>query len=171
MKPRPPEITLNTKDETLAWLAAHDETFDGYSHPVKSLWLCDELNRFEADGYVYNRPAQERIAKENNLPDNGERRATPKPRTQTEGGLLGYLIYMAQGYRAEMNLERDGWIPATQDNLAPFEDKKIQAHNNGSLTGNIEVKVKRFGERLRLCPPRTRTKAYSESQDWWIKPQ
>lgn len=171
MLPPKPEIVLTTKAETLAWLTTHDETFNWCSHPVKSLWLCDELNRFEADScFVYNRPAQDRIARENGMtPEESERRVKGH-RNQTEGGLLGALVYLAQGYRAEMKLERDGWVRATQVNLAAFEGETIPAHNNGSLSGDIEAKVRRVGERYRLCPPRSRNKAYAEYEDWWIKP-
>jgi hypothetical protein len=170
MKPGNAKIVLATRQETLDWLAQHDETFNCHESPVKSLWLCEELNRFAADGYVYNREAQERIQHENGLTEaQGQRRNMAK-KTRTEGGLLGMLIYYAQGYREEMNLEKGGWIRATQEALSAFIGKKCAAINNGGLGGEIVAKVKQVGERIRLCPLRSRNKAYAEYEDWWIKP-
>lgn len=166
MKSKPPEIILTTREDTLAFLASHDERFRTYA--VKSLWLCDELNRFEAEGYVYNREVQDRIARENGISNRGERRVNGTF-IRTEGGLLGLLIYCAQGYRREMKLERDGWIRATQDTLATV-GKKCRAINNGSLGGELVAAVKLLGNRWRLCPLRSRTKAYAEYEDWWVKP-
>lgn len=170
MKTKEAKIILTTKQETLDFLAAHDEYFDSFNNPVKSLWLCAELNRFEADsGYVYNQPAGERIMRENGLTkEQGERRNPNRPHKVSEG-LLGTLIYLAQGYRREMKLEQDGWIRANQETLSVYVDKKCRAFCNGSLTPEIIAKVKKMGDRLRLCPPRTRTKAYAEYGDWWIK--
>ncbi len=172
MIPKTPEIILNTKEETLAWLASHDETFNCFDHPVKSLWLCAEMNRFEAEtGFVYNRSAQNRIAEENGMtPKESERRIEGHYGQRTEGGLLGYLVYLAQGYRREMSLEQGGWIRASQDTLAPHVGKIIPALNNGSLSGEIRAKVKLANERFRLCPLKSRNKAYAEYEDWWIKP-
>lgn len=169
MRTRTPKIILNTREETLAFIAEHDEHFDWYSNPVKSLWLCSELNRFEADGYVYNRPAFERIIRENGLTLEQAEKRVAGTRTRTEGGLLGALVYLAQGYRREMQLEQDGWVRATQDALAAL-GKRCRAINNGSLGGELVVAIKRIGDRLRLCPLRSRTKAYVEYEDWWVKP-
>lgn len=170
MKMKTPEIVLTTREETLAFLASHDEMFNGYDHPVKPLWLCEELNRFEADGYVYNAEAQHRICAENGLDFEESKRRNEAETIKTEGGLLGYLIYQAQGYRREMNLEKAGWTPATQEALKPFAGKKVAAINNGGLSGELVAMVKFAGERFRLCPLRSRTKAYSEWENWWIKP-
>ena len=164
-----PKVVLNSKGETLAFLAANDERFpDKYA--VKSVWLCAELNRFEADGYVYNSAAQERIMRENNLAVEMAERRQPGLAIRTEGGLLGSLIYNAQNYRREMKLEAGGWIRASQETLAPFAGGKCAAVANGEIGGEIVANVKMIGDRLRLCPLRSRSKAYVEHLDWWVKP-
>jgi hypothetical protein len=170
MRTKPPTVTLQTKAETLAFLAEHDETYFELDGCVKSQWLCDQLDRFEQEGFVYNRQAQERIARENGMSYEDTARRNPAKTMKTEGGLLGYLIYLAQGYRKEDRLAREGWVRASQMTLAPFSGRKCAALNNGALSGQIIAQVKTFDGRLRLCPVNTRTKAYAEYEDWWIKP-
>ena len=170
MKERPEQIILTTREETLDWIAAHDETFDCYSTPVKSIWLCDELDRFEKDGYVYNRQAQERICAENNIAFEFSKRRVEGKHTRTEGGLLGSLIYDAQKYRRVRQLLKAGWTRANQDSLSAFVGKKIRALANGELSGEIVANVKRFNEKIVLCPLRSRNKAYADYLDWWIQP-
>ena len=170
MRPGTPKIIITTKEETLAWLAANDETFNMHKNPVKSLWLCHELNRFGADGFVYNRQAQDRICAENGLTKEQAERRSPQKVAKTEGGLLGTLVYYAQRYREEMKLDAGGWVRATQSSLLPFANKTCAAINNGSLTGEIIAKVKAVNGRLRLAPPRSRNRYYAEYEDWWIKP-
>lgn len=170
MRTKTPAITLTTREETLAWLAANDESFNMHASPVKSVWLCEELNRFERDGYVYNREAFERIIRENGLDLESAERRVEQRSIRVESGLLGTLIYYAQSYRREMKLVSDGWQRATQELLTPLEDKQCHALANGDLSGPQVVKVKRFKDVLRLCPPRSRTKWYADYLDWWIKP-
>lgn len=172
MTTQPPKIILKDKAETLAWLAAHDESFSD-KFAVRSDWLCDELDRFALEGFVYNSAAQKRIMEENGIDDSGAIRLAGDGKPRSEGGLLGVLIYNAQGYRAVRALESAGWIrwgTAPASLLSSLAGKTVNAIANGELGGEIKAVVKTLGERLRLCPPRTRTKAYADYLDWWIKP-
>ena len=168
MRAKQPTVILTTKEETLAWLAAHDEAYPD-KYQVKSLWLFAELNRFEADGYVYNREAQERICRENGLEFEASCRRRAGLTTRTEGGLLSALVYNAQAYRREMNLEQAGWKRFAEIG-AQFIGKKVAAICNGSLGGELVVKVVDFAGVPRLAPLRSRKKAYAIYEDWWIKP-
>lgn len=169
---KPASILLHTKEQTLSWLAENDETFrDKYS--VVSDWLCDELDRFEATGYVYNREAQERICAENGLTFEGSCRRADGQTTRTEGGLLGSLIYNAQAHRRVRKLRREGWrrwSETAAEEVVSIIGKTVLIFGNGELSGVKQAKVKRFGEKILLAPPRTRTKAFSSLVDWWIKP-
>jgi 20S proteasome alpha/beta subunit len=50
MKPGNAKIVLATRQETLDWLAQHDETFNCHESPVKSLWLCEGNNILDSQG-------------------------------------------------------------------------------------------------------------------------
>ncbi len=164
------KIILQTKEETLAWLAAHDEAFQDKYHVV-SVWLCHELNRFEAEGYVYNSQAVARICRENGLTkEQGERRCIPEMSIRTEDGLLGALVYNAQQERRKMALRDSGFVPASQEVLAPLNGRKVPMISNGSLTGEVMASVKVLQGRYRLAPLRSRVRYYAEHQDLWIKP-
>ena len=169
MREKTPVVTLPDKASLLQFLAEHDELFPDI-YAVECVWLCDELDRFEKDGYVYNREAQDRICRENGISEEMAKRRKPGQRIRTDGGLLGSLIYNAQAYRRVRKLKNEGWQRATQELLAPFIGGECLALANGELGGEIVAKVKQLGEKIRLCPERSRTKAYADYLDWWIKP-
>ncbi|MFA6240408.1 MAG: hypothetical protein WC655_05745 [Candidatus Hydrogenedentales bacterium] len=148
---------LKTKAETLAWVASHDESTPG-KYDVVSDWIADELDRFEADsGFVYNRPAAERLVSENGL-------------DPSKTVLLGSLVYNAQDYRSRRRLVRDGWLEVTgHDVLAPFVTQTVRVLSFGGMMGAVEGKVRRLGGVLRLCPPRSRNRYLTG--DLWILPK
>ena len=123
---------------------------------VKSQWLCDELNRMEAEGgFVYNAQALRAIEKPEGLEPGDE-----------NGSPLALLIYNAQGYRSEDKVLAQGYKPLTPElvRLAIELKRRIEVLGENFIGGA----VKAYGFRPVLNPdgsafvlaPRSRTKGF-----------
>ena len=124
---RPATMKLN-REETLALIASGQwptgDTLSKYT--IQSLWICDRLNEYEKDGYVYNAPAQRRLEAEEGLP--------PSPEN---GSILSVLIYNAQRYRQEDRLTAEGYEPLTPDLVqrAMATNRKVEVRGENIIGG------------------------------------
>lgn len=120
-----PTVILD-KSQTLALIGAGvwPDHCDKWS--VKSTWICERLNAFESDGYVYNAQAQRRIEAEEDLPAHEE-----------NGSILSILIYNAQRYRQEDRLTAEGYEPLTPDLVqrAMATNRKVEVQGENIIGG------------------------------------
>ena len=102
-----PKLILETREETLAYLAnGFDmESFDKWA--ICSLYLCDYMDALEKEGFVYNAFALRRFEKDHGLEPGDE-----------NGSPLSILIYNCQGYRSARRKEIEGWETVTPELLA-----------------------------------------------------
>mgnify|MGYP000847628713 CR=1 FL=1 len=151
---RPATMKLN-REETLALLASGQwptgDTLSKYT--IQSLWICDRLNEYEKDGYVYNAPAQRRLEAEEGLP--------PSPEN---GSILSVLIYNAQTYRREDRLRAQGFQSLTADMVKQAIERNLMIEVQGeTLLGGEARTVCRpvqTGEGFAVLLPRKRNKGY-----------
>ena len=98
-----PWLTLD-KAATLALIAGGEWPAGSDNHmnkwQIKSMWLCDELNAQEKNGYVYNAEAQRKIEAQEGIGPFNE-----------NGSILSILIYNAQSYRRSDKLIAQGYAP------------------------------------------------------------
>ena len=120
---------------------------------IKSTWICDTLNEYEKDGYVYNAIALRRIEKENNLPAHDE-----------NGSILSILIYNAQQYRREDKYKADGFVPLTPDIVqTAMREKRMVEVLGENLIGGIGHTACRpviRGSVYAVMLPRKRTRGF-----------
>jgi hypothetical protein len=147
-----PSVILTDKAATLEALKNYQDWWNR-PHPfkwlVKSQWLCDELNRMEQDGYVYNAEALRAIEKAEGIGPYDE-----------NGSPLSLLIYNAQGFRRSDALRAQGFEPGTPEMLqAAFEQGlKIELYHDSILGGSSvnSLTVKQFDGKLYAMQPRKR---------------
>ena len=147
-----PSLLLPDKPSTLAalthptWL---DLPYPGSWH-VKSLWLCQILNTYEATiGFPYNSIFQRWIEQREHLPP-----------LDINGSPLSLLIYNAQRFRESDRLQEAGWQPGTQRLLEQayaqslgiemLYDTPLGSSSPGRLI------VKRINGTFYACHPRSR---------------
>ncbi len=146
-----------------------EETRTAISHPlpdglgkyaVMSCWLRDIIvGMRDAGEFPYNSKVEARAAS-----ILGDLSGDEKKR-------LGTLVYNAQKYASHAILRRSGYVPATQEALAAFDGKTVEAVQNGEMGGPRTVKVKKAPDgRFRLMIPRSRTKCLAEYADNWVRP-
>jgi hypothetical protein len=102
-----PSLLLADKSATLHAITV-DTSWKSQPFPfpyrVKSQWLCDELDNYEATiGFPYNAAVQRWIEKREGLEQQAD-----------SGSPLSLLIYNAQKYRRSDRLRQEGFAPLTQ---------------------------------------------------------
>jgi hypothetical protein len=154
-----PSWLLPDKDTTI--LAIREPQWMTWDFPrgwlVKSAWLCDELNHYEATiGYPYNARVQHWIEKKEGWEPFEE-----------NGSPLSRLIYNAQRFRKSDRLRTDGWVPGSQAVLADAHAiaSRIQVLCDSVIGGSsiTECWVKLIGDRYYAMPPNHRTRGLEVS--------
>lgn len=126
-----------------------------FAYRVKSQWLCDELDHYEAIiGFPYNAAVQRWIEEREGLEMQPEA-ASP----------LSLLIYNAQKYRRSDRLRKDGWSPLTQAMIDEAHRRgcgiEIQGENMLGGTATDVLTVRTVGGKNYAFRPKKRKYAIS----------
>lgn len=124
-----PFLTLDTIEETLAYLANPPKLDGMQMWAVCSIPLCDFMDEMEKDGYVYNTQAQRAFEKAHGLEEKPE-----------NGSEMSRLVYNAQAYRRARKMELEGWEPCTREMLSEALrlKKRVQVRGEGMLGNEVQ---------------------------------
>ena len=151
----PPDVILGDREALLRALTdtAWHQTPGLARYAVKSLWLCELIERMFAEKgerFAYNSEVACRARRELGLPP-----ASPHTSGE-ESGPLATLVYNAQGYVSSDHLEAQGFesfTPAVVER-AFHEGLQIEFVNGARST------IKSIGGQLQCMVARSRTRAY-----------
>lgn len=149
----PPSQLLPNRDDILQALQHPGWMANKQPDPwlIKSQWLCDLLNDYEAHvGYPYNASFQRWLEQREGW--------SPSPEN---GSPLSRLIYNAQRFRRSDSLRMQGWEAGTPALLAQAYNTQacVEVLQDSAIGGQtvVRCRVREIGGRLYAVPPRRRT--------------
>lgn len=159
-------IRLETKDDAKAFVLAGklpEKALDAYG--INAVWVCERMNEYEKDGFVYNEDAVKKLEVELGVPNVIDE--------ETGRGLLGLLVYNAQEFRVPMKMKVLGYTPLTNELIleALNAKKKIEILHD-SIFGNSKTvyrPVRTAEGGVAVLKPRSKTRGYVANPDLYGK--
>lgn len=158
-------IRLETKEETLTFILAGKLPDSLVKYAINSVWICERMNEYEKDGFVYNADAVKKLEVELGITDVKD--------VETGQGVLGVLVYNAQDYRVPMKMKVLGYTPLTNELIleALNTKKKIEILHD-SIFGESKMvcrPVRTAEGGVAVLKPRSNTRGYVANPDLYGK--